>query len=54
MRRAAKDLMRTHRKRALIVIITNFRDEDSTEDAEPECLGVEWSTGITLKRAGLI
>ncbi len=28
---AAKDLMRTHRKRALIVIITNFRDEDSTE-----------------------
>ena len=28
---AARDLMRTHRKRALIVIITNFRDEDSTE-----------------------
>ena len=28
---AAQDLMRTHRKRALIVIITNFRDEDSTE-----------------------
>jgi uncharacterized protein (DUF58 family) len=28
---AAKNLMRTHRKRALIVIITNFRDEDSTE-----------------------
>jgi uncharacterized protein (DUF58 family) len=28
---AAQDLMRRHRKRALIVIITNFRDEDSTE-----------------------
>ena len=28
---AAQELMRTHRKRALIVIITNFRDEDSTE-----------------------
>jgi uncharacterized protein (DUF58 family) len=28
---AAQDLMRTHRKRALVVIITNFRDEDSTE-----------------------
>jgi uncharacterized protein (DUF58 family) len=28
---AAQDLMQTHRKRALIVVITNFRDEDSTE-----------------------
>jgi uncharacterized protein (DUF58 family) len=28
---AAQDLMRRHRKRALVVIITNFRDEDSTE-----------------------
>jgi uncharacterized protein (DUF58 family) len=28
---AAQDLLRTHRKRALIVVITNFRDEDSTE-----------------------
>jgi uncharacterized protein (DUF58 family) len=28
---AAKDLLRQHRKRALIVVITNFRDEDSTE-----------------------
>ena len=28
---AAQDLMRAHRKRALVVIITNFRDEDSTE-----------------------
>ena len=28
---AAQNLMRTHRKRSLIVMITNFRDEDSTE-----------------------
>jgi uncharacterized protein (DUF58 family) len=28
---AAQDLMRVQRKRALIVMITNFRDEDSTE-----------------------
>ena len=28
---AAQDLLRRHRKRSLVVIITNFRDEDSTE-----------------------
>jgi uncharacterized protein (DUF58 family) len=28
---AARDLLRRHRKRSLVVIITNFRDEDSTE-----------------------
>jgi uncharacterized protein (DUF58 family) len=28
---AAQDLLRQQRKRALIVVITNFRDEDSTE-----------------------
>jgi uncharacterized protein (DUF58 family) len=28
---AARDLLRRHRKRALVIIITNFRDEDSSE-----------------------
>jgi uncharacterized protein (DUF58 family) len=28
---AAKDLLRRHRKRALVIVITNFRDEDSAE-----------------------
>ncbi len=28
---AAQDLLQRHRKRSLVVIITNFRDEDSTE-----------------------
>jgi uncharacterized protein (DUF58 family) len=28
---AAQDLMRRHRKRSLVVIVTNFRDESSTE-----------------------
>ena len=28
---AARDLMRRHRKRALVIVITNFRDEDSSE-----------------------
>lgn len=28
---AAQDLLRRHRKRSLVVVITNFRDEDSTE-----------------------
>ena len=28
---AARDLLRRHRKRSLVVVITNFRDEDSTE-----------------------
>jgi len=28
---AAQDLLRRHSKRALVVVITNFRDEDSTE-----------------------
>jgi uncharacterized protein (DUF58 family) len=28
---AARDLLRRHNKRSLVVIITNFRDEDSTE-----------------------
>jgi uncharacterized protein (DUF58 family) len=28
---AAQDLLRRQRKRALVIIITNFRDEDSTE-----------------------
>jgi uncharacterized protein (DUF58 family) len=28
---AARELMRTHHKRALVVIVTNFRDEDSAE-----------------------
>jgi uncharacterized protein (DUF58 family) len=28
---AAKDLLRRHRKRSLVIVITNFRDEDSTE-----------------------
>ena len=28
---AAQDLLRRHRKRSLVVIITNFRDEDSAE-----------------------
>jgi uncharacterized protein (DUF58 family) len=28
---AARDLLRRHRKRSLVIIITNFRDEDSTE-----------------------
>jgi uncharacterized protein (DUF58 family) len=28
---AARDLLRRHRKRSLVVLITNFRDEDSTE-----------------------
>ena len=28
---AAQDLMRRHRKRSLVILITNFRDEDSSE-----------------------
>jgi uncharacterized protein (DUF58 family) len=28
---AARELLRTHHKRALVVIVTNFRDEDSAE-----------------------
>jgi uncharacterized protein (DUF58 family) len=28
---AAKDLLRRHRKRSLVILITNFRDEDSAE-----------------------
>ena len=28
---AARDLLRRQRKRALVIVITNFRDEDSTE-----------------------
>jgi uncharacterized protein (DUF58 family) len=28
---AARDLMRVHRKRALVVVLTNFRDEDAAE-----------------------
>jgi uncharacterized protein (DUF58 family) len=28
---AARDLLRRHRKRALVIVITNFRDEDSSE-----------------------
>jgi uncharacterized protein (DUF58 family) len=28
---AAQDLLRRHRKRALVIVITNFRDEDSSE-----------------------
>jgi uncharacterized protein (DUF58 family) len=28
---AARDLIRRHRKRALVIVITNFRDEDSSE-----------------------
>lgn len=28
---AAKDLLRRHRKRSLVIVVTNFRDEDSTE-----------------------
>ena len=28
---AAQDLLRRHRKRSLVIMITNFRDEDSTE-----------------------
>jgi uncharacterized protein (DUF58 family) len=28
---AAKDLLRRHRKRSLVIVITNFRDEDSAE-----------------------
>jgi len=28
---AAQELMRRHHKRALVIVITNFRDEDSTE-----------------------
>ena len=28
---AAQDLLRRQRKRALVIVVTNFRDEDSTE-----------------------
>jgi len=28
---AAKDLLRRHRKRSLVIVVTNFRDEDSSE-----------------------
>jgi uncharacterized protein (DUF58 family) len=31
---AAQELLRRHRKRALVVVITNFRDEDSSELAQ--------------------
>ncbi len=29
--RAAQDLMSAHRKRALVIVLTNFRDEDAAE-----------------------
>ena len=31
LRRGAQDLLRRQRKRALVIVITNFRDEDGTE-----------------------